>query len=230
MHRPALMRLALGVGASMVILALSGCGSGTAQQEAKVRPLPEPGQTLRPGEYRPEEFEPPLSFRVGKGWSAFQQEASVDFAISTQGETRWIGVTNVEEVYKPTAKGTSTVESNAVKAPKDLVGWFQDHPYLKTDKPESVTVGGVKGEQFDMIVEVPEGYFGECGSDCMDIYRLGNGEPLAQEDGDKVRIIVLEDVKGDIVSFDIGVSEASEFDEFMPEAQKVVDSVKWGDS
>jgi hypothetical protein len=230
MHRPALMRLALGVGVSMVILALSGCGSKTAQQEAKVRPLPEPGQTLRPGEYRPEEFEPPLSFRVGKGWSAFQQEASVDFAISTQGETRWIGVTNVEEVYKPTAKGTSTVESNAVKAPKDLVGWFQDHPYLKTDKPESVTVGGVKGEQFDMIVEVPEGYFGECGSDCMDIYRLGNGEPLAQEDGDKVRIIVLEDVKGDIVSFDIGVSEASEFDEFMPEAQKVVDSVKWGDS
>jgi len=224
------MRLALGVGVSMVILALSGCGSGTAQQEAKVRPLPEPGQTLRPGEYRPEEFEPPLSFRVGKGWSAFQQEASVDFAISTQGETRWIGVTNVEEVYKPTAKGTSTVESNAVKAPKDLVGWFQDHPYLKTDKPESVTVGGVKGEQFDMLVEVPEGYFGECGSDCMDIYRLGNGEPLAQEDGDKVRIIVLEDVKGNMVSFDIGVSEASEFDEFMPEAQKVVDSVKWGGS
>jgi len=224
------MRLALGVGVSMVILALSGCGSGTAQQEAKVRPLPEPGQTLRPGEYRPEEFEPPLSFRVGKGWSAFQQEASVDFAISTQGETRWIGVTNVEEVYKPTAKGTSTVESNAVKAPKDLVGWFQDHPYLETDKPESVTVGGVKGEQFDMLVEVPEGYFGECGSDCMDIYRLGNGEPLAQEDGDKVRIIVLEDVKGDMVSFDIGVSEASEFDEFMPEAQKVVDSVKWGGS
>ena len=230
MHRPALMRLALGVGVSMVILALSGCGSGTAQQEAKVRPLPEPGQTLRPGEYRPEEFEPPLYFRVGKGWSAFQQEASVDFAISTQGETRWIGVTNVEEVYKPTAKGTSTVESNAVKAPKDLVGWFQDHPYLKTDKLKSVTVGGVKGEQFDMLVEVPEGYFGECGSDCMDIYRLGNGEPLAQEDGDKVRIIVLEDVKGNMVSFDIGVSEASEFDEFMPEAQKVVDSVKWGGS
>jgi hypothetical protein len=218
------------VGVSMVMLALSGCGSGTAQQEANVRPLPEPGQTLRPGEYRPEEFEPPLYFRVGKGWSAFQQEASVDFAISTQGETRWIGVTNVEEVYKPTAKGTSTVESNAVKAPKDLVGWFQDHPYLKTDKPESVTVGGVKGEQFDMLVEVPEGYFGECGSDCMDIYRLGNGEPLAQEDGDKVRIIVLEDVKGNMVSFDIGVSEASEFDEFMPEAQKVVDSVKWGGS
>jgi hypothetical protein len=230
MHRPALMRLALGVGVSMVILALSGCGSGTAQQEAKVRPLPEPGQTLRPGEYRPEEFEPPLSFRVGKGWSAFEEHASIDFAISMQGETRWVGVTNVEEVYKPIAKGTSTVESKVVKAPKDLVGWFQDHPYLKTSKPESVTVGGVKGKQFDMVVEVPGGYYGACGSDCMDIFRLGSAGPLGEDDGNKVRIIVLEDVKGDTLCFDNGVSEASEFDKFMTEAQKVVDSVKWGGS
>ena len=230
MHRPALMRLALGVGVSMVILALSGCGSGTAQQEAKVRPLAEPGQTLRPGEYRPEEFEPSLSFRVGKGWSAFEEHASIDFAISMQGETRWVGVTNVQEVYKPTAKGTSTVESKVVKAPKDLVGWFQDHPYLKTSKPESVTVGGIKGEQFDMVVEVPGGYYGACGSDCMDIFRLGSAGPLGEDDGNKVRIIVLEDVKGDTLCFGNGVSEASEFDEFMTEAQKVADSVKWGGS
>ena len=227
MHRPALMRLALGVGVSMVILALSGCGSETAQQEAKVRPLPEPGQTLRPGEYRPEEFEPSLSFRVGKGWSAFEEHASIDFAISMQGETRWVGLTNVQEVYKPIAKGTSTVESKVVKAPKDLVGWFQDHPYLKTSKPQSVSVGGVKGEQFDLVVEVPEGYYGECGSDCMDIYRLNGEETVGFEDGNKTRIIVLENVKGGTVALDIGVSEASEFDEFMPEAQKVVDSVKW---
>jgi hypothetical protein len=37
----------------------------------------------------------------------------------------------------------------------------------------------------------------------------------------------LEDVNGQTVALDIGVSEASEFDEFMTEAQKVVDSVKW---
>jgi hypothetical protein len=40
----------------------------------------------------------------------------------------------------------------------------------------------------------------------------------------------LEDVNGQTVALDIGVSEASEFDEFMPEAQKVVDSVEWGGS
>jgi hypothetical protein len=110
-----------------------------------------------------------------------------------------------------------------------LVGWFQDHPYLKTSEPESAKVGGVKGEQIDMVVEVPGGYYGACGSDCMDIYWLGGGETMAWDDGDKVRIIVL-DVKGETVSVDSSVSEASEFDEFMTEAQKVVDSVKWGGS
>ena len=228
MYRPALMRLALCGGALMIVmLALMGCSSASSQKEAKVRPLPEAGQTLRPGEYRPGEFEPSLSFRVGKGWSTFDPVASVAFALSSQGETRWVGFTNAQEVYKPITKGTSTVESKVVKAPKDLVGWFQDHPYLKTSKPESVSVGGVKGEQFDMAVEVPGGYYGACGSDCMDTYKLGSAGPLGEEDGNKVRTIVLEDVKGDTVSFDIGVSEASEFDEFMTEAQKVVDSVKW---
>jgi len=114
-----------------------------------------------------------------------------------------------------------------VKAPEDLVGWYQDHPYLQTSKPESVTVGGVKGKQFDVVVEVPEGYYGACGSDCMDIYMLTSGDTVGFEDGNKTRIIVLEDEKGDTVAFDMGVSVASEFDEFMPEAKKVVDSVRW---
>lgn len=231
MYRPALMRLALCGGALMVvILALTGCSSASSQKEAKVRPLPEePGQTLRPGEYRPEEFEPSLSFHVGKGWSAFEEYASVDFAISMQGDTRWVGLTNVQEVYKPITKGTSTVESKVVEAPEDLVGWFQEHPYLKTSEPESVSVGGIKGKQFDMVVEVPGGYYGACGTDCMDIFRLGGEEPLGEQDGNKIRIIVLEDVNGDTLCFGNGVRGASEFDEFMTEAQKVVDSVKWRD-
>lgn len=72
MNRPALMRLALGVGALMVvILALTGCGGGSAQEKVKARPLPEQDhRELRPGEYRTEEFEPSASFRVGKA-SAF---------------------------------------------------------------------------------------------------------------------------------------------------------------
>ena len=70
MNRPASMRLALGVGALMVvILALTGCG-GSAREKAKARPLLEQElRELRPGEYRTGEFEPSASFTVAKGWS-----------------------------------------------------------------------------------------------------------------------------------------------------------------
>ena len=40
-------------------------------------------------------------------------------------------------------------------------------------------------------------------------------------------LVVLEDVKSETVTIGLG-SLASDFDEFLPEAQKVVDSVKWG--
>jgi hypothetical protein len=44
--------------------------------------------------------------------------------------------------------------------------------------------------------------------------------------GYKARVIVLEDVKGGTVTIGVG-SPASEFDEFAPEVQKVIDSVEW---
>lgn len=210
----------------MVMLALSGCGSGSAQQEeAKSRPLPaEEGQPLRPGEYRSGEYKPTFSFEVGKGWSTVELIPPDGFAIGRQGETRWMGFTMfIEEVFKP---GTQKV----VKAPEDMVGWFEHHPYLKTSKPESVTLGGVKGKQIDVALEVPEDYYGQCGSgDCMDMWMLSTGEALWFVEEDKTRLIILEDVKGNTVVIDIGTS-ASEFDEYVPEAEKVLDTVKWGGS
>jgi hypothetical protein len=224
MHRPALMKLALGV--SMVMLALSGCGSGSAQQEeAKPRPLPaEEGQPLRPGEYSSGEYKPTFSFEVGKGWSTYELLPPDGFAISTQGETMVVGFTMfIEEVYKP---GTMKV----VEAPDDLVGWFEHHPYLKTSEPESVTVGGVEGKQIDVTLEAPEDYYGQCGSgDCMDMWQLSTGEALWFVEKNKTRLVILDDVQGNTVVIDINTS-LSEFNEFMPEAQKVVDSVKWGGS
>ncbi len=234
MRHKALVRLGLCTGVLMAaILAITACGSGSAQKEGeanKPRPLPEAGQSLRPGEYRAGRFDPSFSFSVDKGWSSFDVHASDALALSSAAETRWLGFTNVQKVYKPPAKGNLSDGPNVVKAPKDLVGWFQHHPYLKASKPESITVGGIEGKQFDAVVEVPEGYYGACGTGCMDIYSLSGGEPVGFEDGIKTRIIVYEDVKGETVANDIGVSEASEFDEFMTEAKKVLDTVKWGGS
>jgi hypothetical protein len=225
MYRPMVMRSAprLGLLLTLVILVVSACGGG--EEEVKARPLPEDRQALRPGEYRSEEFKPSFSFRVGKGWSSLPPEAS-DTLFVTQGETKALGFVNAQVVYKPTKTGTP----NVVEAPKDMVGWFQQHPYLHTDKPEPVTVGGVKGEQFDVVVEdMPEDYSGVGGADCVDLFRLSTGIPVCQPEEDKVRITVLEDVKGETVTIGFA-SPATEFDEFAPEAQKVLDSVKWRDS
>ena len=218
--------LSLGLLVVLVVLALGACGGD--EKKAKARPLPEDPKTLRPGTYRSEEFKPSLSFRVGKGWSSspFLEEASDALQI-TRGQTAGLGFANVQEVYKP----TRTV-SQIVDAPKDMVGWFQQHPYLQTSKPEPVTVGGVKGLQFDVVVgDRPQYYIPICTSivgnpNCVDLFRLSTGEPILLVEGDKAGIIVLEDVECETVTIGF-VSPASEFGEHAPEAQKVLESVEW---
>jgi len=207
---------------TMALLALMACSGGSSQEEAKARPLPEDEKALRPGEYHSEEFKPSLTFSIGKGWSSVPPEAS-DLLGIAWGEARWVGFTNAQEVYKPTKTGTP----NVVEAPEDMVGWFQNHPKLQSDKPEPVTVGGAKGVQFDVVVgDSPDNVSVVCGTGCVDIAKLNDGSGLAFVDGDKVRIIVLKDVKSETVTIAFG-SPATEFDEFLPEAQKVLDSVKW---
>jgi hypothetical protein len=220
------VRQALGLGllVALVVLALSACGGGDKQQEFKPQPLPEDQQELRPSVYGSEEFEPSLSFRVGVGWSTSPPEAS-DALFIVHGETTGIGFVNAQEVLEPTSTGTP----NAVEAPEDMVSWFQQHPYLQTDKPKPATVGGVKGVQFEVVVEVPDDYFSVCGSDCVGLFRLSTGFPVFLSEGDKLRLIVLEEVKGETVTIAFSSAE-DEFDEFAPEAQKVIDTVEWGDS
>jgi hypothetical protein len=177
---------------------------------------------LRPGTYSSGEFKPSFSFRVDEGWTS-SPEAS-DILYLQQGDySAALGFYNVQQVYKPTKTGTPDV----VDVPKDLVSWFQQHPYLQTDKPEPVTVGGVKGKQFDVVVEdLSEDYYPACGADCVDLFKFSDGSWVGFEEGYKERVIVLEDVKGKTLTIDFG-SPAAEFDEFLPAAQKVLDSVEW---
>ena len=221
--------LSLGLLVVLVVLALSACGGD--EKKAKARPLPEDPKALRPGTYRSEEFKPSLSFHVGKGWSSSPLQETSDALEIARGQTAGLNFTNVQEVYKPTKTGSA----NVVDAPKDMVGWFQQHPYLQTSKPEPVTVGGVKGLQFDVVVgDLPKGYNPTCSSlidnsNCADLFRLSTGGPIFVAEGEKVRVTILEDVEGETVTIGFS-SPATEFDEFAPHAQKVVDSVKWGGS
>ena len=234
-HRRLGVLFAMGVLVALIALVLSACagggGGGSAQEEAKAkeadqaRPLPQDPGPLRPGEYHSVEFKPSLSFKVGKGWSNTAEQLSDYIELDQQGEIGNLTFANVKEVYKP---GTT----NVVEAPKDLVGWFQDHPYLKTSKPEPVTVGGVKGKQFEAVVEdLPKDVYGECGAECVDISSQSSGEQSTYflEKNRERRVIVLEDVKGETVEIAFSCPP-EKFDEFAPEAQKVLESVKWGGS
>jgi hypothetical protein len=229
MYPKRIVRHALGLALSMTLagLMLSACGGGGQEQASKPRPLPEEPKALRPGTYRSEEFKPSLSFHVGKGWSSSSLEASDDLEI-TRGQTTGLGFFNVQDVYKPTKTGSAIV----VDAPKDMVGWLQQHPYLQTSKPEPVRVGGVKGLQFDVDVgDLPKGYNPTCSSlvgnpNCVDLFRLSTGGTILLVEGDKASAMVLEDIEGETVTIGF-VSRASEFGEFAPEAQKVLDSVEW---
>ena len=218
--------LVVGLLVTLLVLALSACGGAGGQEQAKARPLPlyPTGKALHPGEYHSVKFKPPLSFNVGKGWSNTANQLSDYIELGQQGETGFITFANVKEVWKP---GTYDV----VDAPKDLVGWLQQHPYLKTSKPQPVTLGGAKGEQLEVLVEeLPKDYSGLCGPGCVDIAPLSNDEAAAYfREVNRRRVFVLEDVKGDTVMIWFAGAPDT-FDKFAPKAQKVVDSVKWSGS
>jgi hypothetical protein len=215
---------ALGVGLllTLVILALSACGGGAGgQEQAKARHLPEVGAypiAMHPGKYRSQEFKPSFSFHVGKGWKNDRQETSDKLAITRGGEDGPVLIfRNVQKVYN---YDRSPDLPDVVDAPKDMVGWFQHHPYLDTEKPEPTSVGGAKGVQFDYVVSEDFPY------DEITLFKYTDGDTADQGKDYKFRAIILEGVKGKTVTIGLG-APPTDFDEFLAKSQKVLDSVKW---
>ena len=135
----------------------------------------------------------------------------------------------VQGVYKPVPEADKTSMPTLVKAPEDLVGWFQDHPYLKVEGLEPVTVGGIESQQFDFVADVPEGRYSMCGADCVDAFENTDGSSLVYDEGDKYHAVIL-DVKDETVYIE-SAAPAANFDKAMgPEAQKVVDTIEWKSS
>src|SRR5215210_116071 len=211
---------------ALVVVALAACG-GT-EKEAKPQPLPEAQQELRPGEYHSEEFERSLSFRVGNGWTNVPPESS-EFLALQRGVMGGVYFFRVKDVYEPTRMSMPNVVE-APKDPKGWVAWGRHHPYLRTSEPEQVEVGGVEGERIDVVVgDLPEDYQGRCGTNCVDIGRVEGVPPLKNDiftPGDDKERVTFLDVEGETVTISI-TSPAIVFDDFVPEAQKVLDSVEW---
>jgi hypothetical protein len=69
-----------------LVLVLGACGAG-GQEEAKGLPLPQDPKALSPGQYQSVEFEPALSFEVGKGWSNAANQLSAFIELGYEGGT-----------------------------------------------------------------------------------------------------------------------------------------------
>jgi hypothetical protein len=179
--------------------------------------------------YLTDKFEPAFSFEaVGEGWALDGPEARYFLGLQNRGS--YMDFLNAKDlmVFEPS-------EADKVPAPEDMVGWYQEHPYLDTEEPEPVSVGGVKGVYLETVVTpLPEGYDTEAA--CKDpsdpptkrsLSLFSNPEAeytLCLSPGDKVRTIWLEDVNGAPLSIMVWSQE------FLPKAQKLLNTVEWEDT
>jgi hypothetical protein len=197
--------------------------------------MPEEG-ILAPGRYSTgEEFEPSFSFELGEGWRALSTSGpySLELGYITPGtdvaEGKALRFLNVREVYEP-GEEEGEVSFESKPTPEDPVAWFQRHPYLTTDEPEPVDIGGAAGQRLEAEVNVPEGYRSDHGSGCalpcVPLFRLGGDSVTHITEKGKDRFAFLEDIQGETVVIIVS-APVVEFDEFLPKAQNVLDTVEW---
>src|SRR5215210_4342250 len=201
---------------TLIGLALSACRGA--------KPLSEEYGSLSPGTYVADEFQPALSFEVGKGWelSELQQKPFFEVLREYQGGDYFVAIS----FNNPPARVSDPRNPNKlVAAPKDWVSWYQEHPYLETSEPQPTSVGGVEGKRFATVASnLPEDYYSE---DC-----LGMGVPLlqghhwcAEEEGFD-RTIVLDGIEGETVIINVW-SNTETSQKVLPEAKEVLDTVEW---
>ena len=224
MHRGAVahtLRLGLLVAG---VLAVCVCGGGA-------EPLSEEYGSLSPGTYAADEFQPELSFEVGKGWelSQLQQKPYFEVLREHQGGDYFVAIS----FNNPPSRVSDPRNPNKlVPAPKDWVSWYQEHPYLDTSEPKPTSVGGVEGRRFSTVAsDLPEDYYSE---DC-----LGMGVPLwpllqghhwcAEEEGFD-RTIVLDGVEDETVIINVWSDTEASSEKVLTEAKEVLDTVEWEDA
>jgi hypothetical protein len=212
---------------------LSGAGGVTKemldQQAKSLRSTTMPDGTIYPGRYATREFEPALSFGLSDSWGRgqFDPSESPDFLFIRGPEEVDLLLTNPLHVFDPSYPSEAKVFPAPENA-EEWVSWFQRHPNLDTSMPVPASVGEVPGKQIDVTVtSTPENYPKEiCGEQpCVPLYTLSDENRVLVYEGFKDRFVIV-DVGAETVLIDV-FAPADRFDEFLPKAQKVLDSVEW---
>jgi hypothetical protein len=191
--------------------------------------LPPTPTNLTPGRYATEEFEPSLSFRVGKGWAMNNPDKKDHFSIYSRAFAEsdkesgavltFVDVRTIFDAKEPP-------EDNIHPAPKGLLAWFRHHPRLDISKPVSTSVGGLPAERFDASVSsLPKETLDEC-PDCLPVFGLRFGEPISVVKGFRQRIFLMEASTGETVAI-VFYAPPDRFDEYLPKARGVLSTVGW---
>jgi hypothetical protein len=182
--------------------------------------------TIYPGLYATDEFEPALSFSLSDGSWRLTSRETTD-ALSMGGPQRGeLNFTNPSHVFDP----SNLSELKEVPAPEsadEWASWLERHPNLDTSTPVPVTVGGAPGMRIDVTYGgafLPRDVCGEYA--CVPLFTFGkSGVRASAHDEAKTRFVIVDIGSETVV---IGVNAvADNFDEFLPKAQKILDSVKW---
>jgi uncharacterized protein YjbI with pentapeptide repeats len=196
-----------------------------AQQTESLEGTIIPDGTIYPGQYAAREFDPALSFTVSDGWRLPYPETTEQLSVGGPDGGALI-FTNPRHVYDP----NNPSEPKEVPAPETVdewASWFQSHPNLDTSKPLPLSVGGAPGKRIDVTANstsenYPRDYCGE--EPCVPLYPTSESM-IVSYDGYKERFVIL-DVGGETVLIDVA-PPADKFDEFLPKAQKVLDTLEW---
>jgi uncharacterized protein YjbI with pentapeptide repeats len=203
-------------------LGLSHVDFGTTNLSLEGATLP--NGELWPGKYVSHEFQPELSFIVGKGWEQQREEETGQIYIAAEQEPpHELLFTSPHEVFAV----RNPVEHKEVPAPEnsdEWASWFQKHPDLNTSKPEQVKIGGLSGVRLDISPKRAFEPLDICTSRCVPLYP-SSGSAVASYEKARDRFFVV-DVGAETVVIDIA-APLDEFDEFLPKAQKVLDTVEW---
>jgi uncharacterized protein YjbI with pentapeptide repeats len=176
-------------------------------------------------------FEPALSFRVTDyRWRPSSTDTSGKRDLFLEGpEGGRLTFTNpsgVVDVSTPSEPKLLPAPENA----DEWASWFQRHPNLEISNSLPVKVGSASGVQIDVTdVSAPDNYSQDCGDKpCVLLYRTSSNGWIVSREGWKYRFFIV-DVEGTTVLIDTSAL-ADKFDEFLPKAQKVLDTVEWSKS
>jgi hypothetical protein len=216
--------------ATFAVLAVSACGGGGAREETRARTIPEEGP-LSAGRYSTQEFEPPFSFETGEGWHVWYPEEpySVELA-QGGGNDNQLAFYKAQEIFEP-RKDDGEVYFEARPAPRNLIAWFRRHPYVDASEGKPVRIRDAAGKRFSAEFDVPKGYVdvtgGGCSAPCIPVLQLGGDLVIhALGRGSADGFIVLDDVEGKTVIVWFS-APPDELDGFLPEVDKVLDTMEW---